>query len=35
VKCTERLNYSEHRDPGAMGFLTVRERHIDLVLVVV
>ncbi len=29
VKFFDRLGYSEHRGPGVMGFLTVRERHID------
>jgi methyltransferase (TIGR00027 family) len=29
VKFFERLGYSEKRGPGVMGFLTVRERHID------
>ena len=35
VKFFDRLGYSEQRGPSVMGFLTVRERHIDLVLVVV
>ncbi len=29
VKFFDRLGYSERRGPGVMGFLTVRERHID------
>src|SRR5512136_2493478 len=29
VKFFDRLGYSEMRGPGVMGFLTVRERHID------
>ena len=29
VKFFDRLGYSEKRGPGVMGFLTVRERHID------
>ena len=29
VKLFDRLGYSERRGPGVMGFLTVRERHID------
>ncbi len=29
VKFFDRLGYSERKGPGVMGFLTVRERHID------
>ncbi len=29
VRFFDRLGYSEKRGPGVMGFLTVRERHID------
>jgi methyltransferase (TIGR00027 family) len=29
VRLFDRLGYSEKRGPGVMGFLTVRERHID------
>src|SRR5512143_3980646 len=29
VRFFDRLGYSERRGPGVMGFLTVRERHID------
>jgi methyltransferase (TIGR00027 family) len=29
VKFFDRLGYSERRGPGVMGFLTVRDRHID------
>ncbi len=32
VKFFDRLGYSERRGPGVMGFLTVRERHIDAYL---
>ena len=29
VRFFDRLGYGERRGPGVMGFLTVRERHID------